>query len=140
MARYVVHIETVVVVKQEDPVDNGAEGGRVTVDVGRGPEYAVRDGETRVRAGVAGEQQGPGGGHWDKHLKCHDVTNKQQTCSLPPPSEADQDGLSDVVEGGEEAGPAGQVEEPLPPRGGGHQPGAERVNQEHADQDSHQPA
>lgn len=124
MARYVVHIETVVVVKQEDPVDNGAEGGRVAVDVGRGPEHAVRDGKTRVRAGVAREQQGPGGRH----------------CSLPPPSEADQDGLSDVVEGGEEAGPAGQVEEPLPPRGGGQQPGAERVDQEHADQASHQPS
>ncbi len=61
MARDVVHIETVVVVKKEDPVDNGAEGGRVAVDVGRGPEQAVRQGEPRVRAGVAGEQQGPGG-------------------------------------------------------------------------------
>lgn len=53
MARYVVHIQTVVAVKQEDPVDDGAEGGRVAVDVGRGPEQAVGDGKPRVRAGVA---------------------------------------------------------------------------------------
>ena len=66
--------------------------------------------------------------------------HKQLTSLLSPPSEADQNGLSDVVEGGEEAGPAGQVEEPLPPRGGGQQPGAERVDQEHADQTSHQPS
>jgi len=63
----------------------------------------------------------------------------QPTSLLSPPSEADQNGLSDVVEGGEETGPAGEVEEPLPPVLGGEQPGAQRVNQEHADQASHQP-
>ena len=41
MARDVVHIEEVVVVIKEHPVDDGAEGGRVAVDVGRGPEQAV---------------------------------------------------------------------------------------------------
>ena len=76
----------------------------------------------------------------DKQLKCHEHTASQPTSLLPPPSEADQDGLSDVVEGGEEAGPAGEVEEPLKPRGGGEQPGAQRVDKEHADQAGHQPS
>ena len=53
MARDVVHIEEVVVVIKEHPVDDGAEGGRVAVDVGRSPEQAVRQGEARVCAGVA---------------------------------------------------------------------------------------
>ena len=44
------------------------------------------------------------------------------------------------MEGGEEAGPAGEVKEPLKPRGGGEQPGAQRVDQEHADQAGHQPS
>ncbi len=44
------------------------------------------------------------------------------------------------MEGGEEAGPASEVEEPLKPRGRGEQPGAKRVDKEHTDQASDQPS
>lgn len=60
MTRDVVHIESVSLVEEEHPVDDGAEGGRVVVNVGRGPQQAVRDGQPGVRAGVAGEEQRPG--------------------------------------------------------------------------------
>ena len=121
MPGHVVQVDAGVVV-EEAPVDDGAEGGGVAVDVGRGPEDSVWEGQAGLTAGVAGHD-GP----------------VLQSPPLLPPAESDQDGLQRVVSDGQEAGPVGEVEEVLPPVWEPQSP-AERVEEEEEDCGGEEPS
>ena len=56
MAGDVVHVEAAAAVVEEGPVEEAAERRRVRVNVGGGPERAVRGRQPRPRAGVARHQ------------------------------------------------------------------------------------
>ena len=123
MPGYIIHVELPPVV-EEAPVDDGAEGGGVAVDVGRGPEDSVREREGGLTAGVAGHDGPPL--QPPPHL-------------LLPPAEGDEDGLQGVVSDGQEAGPVGEVEEVLPPVLPHPQPPGQGVEEEEEDEGRHGP-
>ena len=92
---HIVHVNVLVVV-EEAPVDDGAEGGDVAVDVGEDPEQSVGQGQAGLAAVGGAEVQ------------------LLPLTPLPPVAGRDQAGLSGEVEEGEDPGPVGEVEDVLP--------------------------
>ena len=123
MSGDVVHVQRVLRVVEKDPVNDGAEGGRVVVDVGHHPVQPMRAWKTILRTRVARQQPRP----------CCVV-------ELRPPAESDKDGLGDIVEDSEDPGPAGQVQEVFPPARGVQQPTRQRIDEEEEHQTSNTPS
>ena len=97
MAGYIVHVELPPVI-EEAPVDDGAEGRDVAVDVCQDPEDSVGERQTGLTAvGRAHLQPVP-------------------LSPLSPEACCDEAGLRGEVEDGEDPGPVGEVEHPLPAR------------------------
>ena len=119
----IVHVNVLVVV-EEAPVDDGAEGGGVAVDVCCCPEDAVGDGQARLTAGVARHRRADG---------------QSPSVRLLPPAPRDEDGLESVVEDGQDPGPVGEVEEVLPPVLPHPQPPGQGVEEEEEDEGRHGP-
>ena len=110
MPGYIVHVKLPPVV-EEAPVDDGAEGRGVAVDVCQDPEDSV--GERQTGLAAVGRAQ----------------VQPVSLSPLSPPADCDQAGLGGEVEDGEDPGPVGEVEHVLPPvRQGDSQ--AQRVEEE----------
>ena len=99
MPRDIIHVEGMLLVVEEDPVDDGAERRRVVVDVGHYPVQPMGAWKTCLRARVTWQQPWP----------------RRGVIGLWPPLEGYEDSLSDIVEDGQDSGPACQVQEVFPP-------------------------